>query len=60
MTMIEAGKTYLVRDWGMAVTIVWIDGDDVHYREKGSGKVEMTTLDRLSGDVWVVEQREGK
>ncbi|WP_320196240.1 hypothetical protein RMR10_004565 [Agrobacterium rosae] len=63
VTKVEVGKTYIARNQGHSITprtveatVVWIDGDNVHYRLEGETAVKQTTVDRfmeivgLSGD----------
>lgn len=51
---IQAGQTYTARNQGtgitprdIAVTVVWVDGGNVHYRKEGETLVQQTPLSRF-------------
>ena len=51
---IEKGKTYTAYGQGRAITpqtfeveVVWLDGENVHYRREGETAVFQTPLDRF-------------
>ncbi len=51
---IEQGKTYTAYGQGNTittqtrqVTVVWVAGENVHYRLEGTRQVKQTTLDRF-------------
>lgn len=51
---IQTGQTYTARNQGtaitpqdVAVTVVWLDGENVHYRKEGEALVRQTPLARF-------------
>ena len=59
---IQAGQTYVARNQGTAispqdisVTVVWVDGENVHYRKECESLVQQTTLARFEKIVGLVE-----
>lgn len=56
--MIEAGRTYIARGQGTAitpqalqVTVVWVGDGDVWYRRQGSRPVDQTSPERFASIV---------
>lgn len=54
MNDLEVGASYIAKNQGrnitpqsVEVTVVWIDGDTVHYRLGGHTRVEQTTKERF-------------
>lgn len=52
---IQPGGTYVARNQGtaitpqdIAVTVVWLDGMNVHYRKEGEALVRQTPVERFS------------
>lgn len=51
----KVGQTYVARNQGMLitprsidVTVIWIDGDHVHYRREGESEVRQTPRERFA------------